>query len=107
MTWRTGNSLPSGPPRSTHRRPPLPRRSRALLRTRCHHHLHLLVPHQGGTGGPRRRLGTHRPLTRPKSSTLLHPSAEERSLIGGLGVELRGHHPAGLELSGGVGGIRG
>jgi hypothetical protein len=30
MTWRARNSLLSGPPRSTHRHPPLPRRSRAL-----------------------------------------------------------------------------
>jgi hypothetical protein len=77
MTWRAGNSLPSGHPWSTHRHPPLLRRSRALPRT-CHrHHLHLPVPHRGGTEGPRHRSGTRRPLTRPRSPTPLRLSAEE------------------------------
>jgi hypothetical protein len=75
--WSARNFLPSGLPRLIHRRPPLPRRSRALPRTHCRHRLHLPVPRRGGTGGPRRRSGTHRPLTRLKSPTPLRPSAEE------------------------------
>jgi hypothetical protein len=78
MTWRARNFLPSGLPRSTHRRPPLPRRSHAIPKIHHRHRLHLPVPHRGGTGGPRHRSGTHRPLTKPRRSTPLRPSAEER-----------------------------
>jgi hypothetical protein len=53
------------------------RRSRALPRTHCRRHLHLPVPHRGGTGGPRRQSGTRRPLIRPRSPTPLRLSAEE------------------------------
>jgi hypothetical protein len=57
---------------------PLSRRSHALPKTHRRRHLHLPVPHRGGTGGPHHRSGTHHPLTRPRSPTPLHPSAEER-----------------------------
>jgi hypothetical protein len=69
--------LSSGLPRSTHGRPPLLRRSRALPRTHRHRRLHLPVPRHGGTGGPHHRSGTHHPLTRPRSPTPLRPNAEE------------------------------
>jgi hypothetical protein len=70
------NFLPSGLPQLTHCCPPLSRRSHALPSTR-RRHLHLPVPHRGGTRGPRHRSGTHHPLTRPQSPTPLRPSAEE------------------------------
>jgi hypothetical protein len=77
-TWRTGNSLLSGPPQSTPHHPPLLRRSRALPMTRHRRHLHLPIPRRVGTRGPRRQSGTHCPLTRPRSPTPLRPNAEER-----------------------------
>jgi hypothetical protein len=43
----------------------------------------------------------------PEVPLLCVPVPRSASLIGGLGVKLRGHLPAGLGFSGGVGGIRG
>jgi hypothetical protein len=77
-TWHARNSLSSGPPRSSHRHPPVLRRSHALPRTHRRRHLHLPVPRQGATGGPHHWSGTRRPLTRPRSPTPLRPSVEER-----------------------------
>jgi hypothetical protein len=43
----------------------------------------------------------------PKVPLLCVPVQRSSGLIGGLGVELRGHLPAGLRFGGRVGGIRG